>query len=210
VIATLLGYYGAGPNSQIKYALELNGPGTAVFNELRSLKSQIDSGYQRQQIEEKGLQDIFRNVRTYIFTRPDGMGAGHNYHIKTTGPLKITFLERMRDFVTNGTCKIRSIELVDEMKTVAREGDSIKAPGNMKDDRVLSASFAIHAWETGLRKMLMTQKRTREAEAARKRLSIVDQVQLFQQNQLAAFFDQKRRVRVAAARQAIRQTWRYR
>lgn len=210
VIATLLGYYGAGPNSQIKYALELNGPGTAVFNELRSLKSQIDSGYQRQQIEEKGLQDIFRNVRTYIFTRPDGMGAGHNYHIKTTGPLKITFLERMRDFVTNGTCRIRSLDLVDEMKTVAREGDSIKAPGNMKDDRVLSASFAIHAWETGIRKSLMTQKRTREAEAARKRLSIVDQVQLFQQNQLAAFFDQKRRVRVQQQRMAIKQAWRFR
>lgn len=128
----------------------------------------------------------------------------------TTGPLKITYLERFRDFVTNGTCRLRSLDLVDEMKTVAREGDSIKAPGTMKDDRVLSSAFAIHVWETGLRRMLMTARRTRDAEAARKRLSIVDQVQLYNTNQLGAFFDQKRRIRVAAQRAAIRQAWRYR
>lgn len=210
VIAALLGWYGGGANAVIKYGLELNGPGGAVFTALRELKAVIDSGIQRQDFEERGLQNIFRNVRSYLYTRVDGMGAGLNYHIKTTGPLKITFLERFRDFVTNETCRLRSLELVDEMKTVAREGDSIKAPGTMKDDRVLSSAFAVHVWETGLRRMLMTQRRTREAEAARKRLSIVDQVQLYNTNQLGAFFQQKQRLRVQAQRAALKQTWRYR
>lgn len=210
VIASLLGWYGSGPNAIVKYALELNGPGTAVFNELKALRSLIDSGIQRQQIEEKGLQDIFRNVRTYVYTRADSMSVGQNFHIKTTGPLKITFLERFRDFMTNGTCRLRSIDLVDEMKSVAREGDSIRAPGNMKDDRVLSASFAIHVWETGLRKLLMTQRRTRDAEAAKKRLSIVDQVALYNNNQLNTFFAQKHRIRVEQQRAMIKQAWRYR
>lgn len=210
VIASLLGWYGGGPNAQIRYGLELNGPGTATFNALKELKALIESGMQKQEIEERGLQNIFRNVRTYVYARADSMNVGQSFHIKTTGPLKITFLERFRDFVTNGTCRLRSADLVDEMKNVAREGDTIAAPGTMKDDRVLSSSFAVHVWESGLRRMLMTQKRTREAEAARKRLSIVDQVALYNSNQLGNFFEQKRRVRVQQQRMAVRQTWRYR
>ena len=33
VIASIMGWYGSGANSQVKYALELNGPGTAVVTE---------------------------------------------------------------------------------------------------------------------------------------------------------------------------------
>ena len=36
IIACLMGWYGSGANSAIKYALEINGPGAAVFTELRS------------------------------------------------------------------------------------------------------------------------------------------------------------------------------
>lgn len=210
VIAALLGWYGGGPNALIRYGLELNGPGTATFNALKELKALIESGIQKQEMEERGLQNIFRNVRTYVYSRADSMSVGASYHIKTTGPLKITFLERMRDFVTNGTCRVRSVDLVGEMKSVAREGDTIAAPGGMKDDRVLSSAFALHVWESGLRRALMSQKRTREAEAARKRLSIVDQVALYNSNQLGNFFEQKRRVRVQQQRMAVRQAWRYR
>lgn len=210
VVASLLGWYGSEPNSQIKYALELNGPGNAVFNELKGLRQQFSTGYRQQQVEEKGLKNIFRNVRTFVWNRPDSMGAGQNYHIKTSGPIKVTFMERLRDFVSNGTFHIHSAELVEEMKTVSREGDSIGAPGSMKDDRVLAAAFAVHVWETGERKVLVAQHRTRDAEMARKRLSIVDQAQLFHQNQLQSFFDQKRRVATQQMRMAVKQSWRYR
>lgn len=209
VVASLLGWYGSN-NAQIRYALELNGPGTAVFSELRSLRHQIETGYQAKAIEEKGLKDVFRNVRTYIYNRPDAIGVGKNFHLKVTGQLKITLLERMRDFVVNNKFRIRSLSLVDEMKTIAREGDSIKAPGTMKDDRVLAASFAVHCWETGPRKQLIAQNRTREAEHARKRLTITDQVYLFQQNQLSNFFAQKRTVRLQQQRLNVKHSWRYR
>ena len=207
VIASLLGWYGSG-NASVRYALELNGPGSAVFNELRSLKHQLETGYNRQQLEERGLRDIFRNVRTYIYSRADAIGQGTNLHIKTTGNLKITFLERMRDFVSSAKFRIRSMELVEEMKTIARDGDSIKAPGSMKDDRVLAASFAVHCWETGPLKMLQTQNKTRQLEQARQRTTIADQVALFQQNHLNRFFEQKRQVRLVAQRQATKFAWR--
>lgn len=209
VIASLMGWYGAG-RAEIKYALELNGPGTAVFNELRALKHQIDAGYQHKEITERGLQDVFRNVRTYIYSRPDSLQGGMALHLKTTQALKVTFMERLRDYITSKQVRVRSIELINEMRTIAREGDSIKAPGSMKDDRVLAAAFAIHCWELGPRKRLITQRLTRDAVAAQKRLSLVDQVALFNQNTLAAFFRQKRVVRAAQHKLATRNTWRYR
>lgn len=211
VLASIMGWYGQGANSQVKYALELNGPGTAVFTELRSLKHQIEShSYLDNQIAERGLKDIFRNVKSYIYSRIDAIQGGFNLHIKTTAALKITFMERLRDNVSNGKLRVRSMDLVEEMKTIAREGDTIKAPGSMKDDRVLAAAFMVHCWESGPRRILMAANRTRESEAARQRLTIVDQVNLYQSNQLQHFFAQKNRARVAARRQQVQRSWRSR
>jgi hypothetical protein len=151
VIASLLGWYGSG-DCQCRYVLELNGPGTPVFNELKSLKFQLENSYFGRTAEEKGLRDLFQNVRTYIYTRPDGMTSGQNWHFKTNSNLKVMIMERLRDFVSNGAFRIRSYGLVEEMKTIAREGDSISAPQSMRDDLVLAAGFAVHYWETSIRK----------------------------------------------------------
>lgn len=207
VLASLMGWYGYG-NNEVRYILELNGPGGAVFNELRSLRSKIDSGYRYKEFDERNLRDVFRNVKTYIYTRPDSMGAGANYHLVTNTRLKIIMLERLRDSVASGSAHIRSQALVEEMKTIAREGDSIGAPSGMKDDRVLAAAFAVHCWEEKARRQLLMRKATREAEVARKQLSIINQVALFQRNQLQAFFDTKRVSRQADWRYNTRMAWR--
>lgn len=211
VIASLMGWYGAGPNAQVKYALELNGPGTAVFTELRSLKHQIESrSYMEAAFQEKGLKDVFRNVRTYLYTRADALQGGLSLHIKTTAALKVTFMERLRDNVVSGKFRVRSMDLVDEMRTIARDGDTIKAPGSMKDDRVLAAAFAVHCWESGPRRILMGGNRTRKAEENRQILTIRSQMELYQTNQLQAFFDSKRRARVSEQRAMMHRAWRYR
>lgn len=211
ILASLMGWYGSGVNSQVKYALELNGPGTAVFTELRSLRHQIEShSYLENAVQERGLKDVFRNVKTYLYTRADAIAGGFNFHLKTTSALKITFMERLRDHVSNGKFRVRSMDLIEEMKTIAREGDTIKAPGSMKDDRVLAASFAVHCWEHGPRKLLMGMNRTRDVELARKHITIKSQIDLYQSNQLQYFFAAKRRVRVNAQTQAAKRAWRFR
>lgn len=207
VIASLLGWYGGG-NNEVRYILELNGPGTAVFNELRSLKFQIENSYNQKEYDERGLRDIFRNVRTYIYSRPDSLGAGYNYHFVTTTRQKVTILERMRDFVANGSARFRSLDTVDEMKLIKREGDSIGAPSGMKDDRVLASALAIHCWEERVRRQLISGRRTREAEIAKKRASVVDQAALFNKNTLTAFFDQKQKVRTNELLFLARNNWR--
>lgn len=208
VIASLLGWYGQN-NNEVRYILELNGPGTAVFNELRSLRFQIDNAYQIKEYEDRGLQDIFRNVRTYIYTRPDSLGAGYNYHFVTTTRQKVTILERTRDFIANGMARFRSLSTIEEMNTIKRDGDSIGAPSGMQDDRVLAAALAVHCWEEKVRRGLIANRRTREADAARKRINPVDQVNLFHKNMFSMFFEQKQRARTQDLLMHARNTWRY-
>lgn len=206
VIASLLGWYGGG-QAEARYILELNGPGTAVFNELRSLRHQIDNAYNLKEFEERGLRDVFRNVKTYIYQRSDSLVGGSAYHFKTTAQTKINIMERLRDFVSNGMLHVRSISTIEEMKSVVREGDSIKG---RNDDRTVALALAVHCWEEKTRRQLVVQRRTREAEVAKKQLGTANRVLLFQQNQLQAFFAKKRMTRAQANAQALRARWRYR
>ena len=208
VIAALLGWYGQG-RAEIRYILELNGPGTAVFNELKNLKGKIEAMRSSIEVQEKGISDVFKNVKTYIYQRPDSMGAGFNFHWVTNISRKVTIMERLRDFISNGKLRVRSGALVEEMKAVSREGDTIKAPDSMKDDRTIALALATYYWETKVMMPLISQRRTRESEEARRRLSIVDQVSLFNQNHLEDYFRSKRMSRVGAHQQMMRNQWRY-
>jgi hypothetical protein len=191
----------------VRYILELNGPGQAVLDEMKSVKYQVENGYQFKTLEEKGLRNIFRNVTSYIYSRVDAIGQGHNYHFKTQTQSKILIMERFRDSVSSDKLHLRSIDLVNEMRTMARDGDKIA--GSKKDDRVIAAALANYYWETKIRRDLIARKMTRESEAARKRLSITDQVALFNQSHLDQFFAEKRAVRVQNMRQMQKTRWRY-
>lgn len=209
VVAALLGWYGEGHN-EIRYIMELNGPGNAVFNALKDLQVYLRIGHQMREVQEKGLTDIFKNVQTYIYTRSDSMSAGHNYHWVSNQGRKVMIMETLRDYVSNGTFRIRSAELIKEMNSVSRDGDSIEAPGSKKDDKVVAAAMAVQCWLEKVKTSLMAAKRTRDAEAAKKMLSIKDQVQLFNQNHLEMFFSQKRSARYQQQALMRHRGWRYR
>jgi len=98
------------------------------------------------------------------------------------------------------------------MQRVARDGDTIKANGTGdagKDDRTLAAALTAHNWEIKMRRQLIVQKRSREAEKVKKMRSVVDQTQMFNQNMMSAFMGQKQQSRIAQQRLAMKNTWRY-
>jgi len=206
-LAALLGWYGASPRAECRYILELNGPGTSVFLEIKALKFYIENTVPKPS-DSHSLQDIFRNVKTYIYTRPDSMGAGYNYHWLTNTRLKITIMEQLRDIASNGKLKIRSMDLIEELRSISREGDSIGAPQSMRDDRAIAMALANYFWATKIRQAMVGQRRTRAAEESRQRLSIVDQVTLFNQNSLETFFAGKQAARRNDAIAAVRNSWR--
>lgn len=207
VLASIMGWYGFHPRNEVRYILELNGAGTAVWNELRSLKQQIDLGY-APLAEEGGLKNVFRNVQAYIDSRVDALGAGTNWHIKTSAQSKVADLETLRDFTSNGQLHVRSADLIDEMKTITREDNTIKGAGTKKDDRVLAVSFALRCWVHKLRPRLVAARQTREAVEARKKLVISDQVYLFNAHSLDQFFRAKTMDRLTQAAMQRKAMWR--
>jgi hypothetical protein len=208
VLSAIMGWYGAGEN-MVRYILELAGPGYAVFNALKDLQVYLRVGHKMKEVEEQGLSNVFQNVQAYIYQRADAMGPGFNYHWLASHDRKVMVMESLRDYVTNGTFRIRSSELIDEMNRVARQDDGgVEAPKSQRDDRVIAAALATYCWLQKDKQALMAQKRTREAEEAKSRLSIRDQVVLYNQNTLDTFFQQKQRERLNREIQQRRSSWR--
>lgn len=200
VIAALEAWYG-GERSEVYRIIEINGPGEATFRELQSLKQKIQHQYFGDTLKERGLTNIQRNVRNYFYQRTDSMSPGHALQFKTHHQLKVAIMERLRDHTHNGVLRIRSSATIDEMCDITRDGDSIGAEGSDHDDRPLALALACRQWEEGPRRKLMAAKRTREAEIARRRMTTVDMVKAFNDNQFGQFLagrDALRRAQINA------------
>lgn len=214
VIAAICGWYSGGSeggfNNSVQLILELNGPGEAVWNEFRSLKSLVEGPYLRQRAKDRGLGNIFSNVRNYIFTRSDSMSSGNAYHWRTTGALKVTIMERLRDFLNAETLIVRSIDALEEMKGVVRDGDTIGAEGWNRDDRTYSLAMAIRAWEEKLRRPLISGNRTKARDDETRRISAEDRFLAFNRHQLDAFMRLKRVGRMQQMTKARYESWRHR
>lgn len=203
VIASIAGWY---KNASV--IIEINGPGEAVLTEYRSLKHLVTSGHMRAAASERGLRDIFTNVRDYMYARTDSYSAGQALMWKTTSQLKVTIMERLRDFTNDGTLTLRSFEVLEEMKSIRREGDSIGAEGLNRDDRTYCLAMGIRAWEQSIRRGMSTQGRTKDHEDSIRRLSIKDQVGLFNKHALDTFLKGRQSERKREEAIMRRRAWR--
>ena len=199
VILGVAAWY-AGDRSEVYLMVELNGPGEAVWKEIRNTQTKIKMPYYAAKMQEKGLGDVFRNVRNYIYSRPDSMSAGRAWMWKTGEQQKETMMNQLQAATDNGTLVIRSMASLEEMRSVQREGGSIEATGSNKDDRVVTLAMAVVCWFERVRGKMMQARRTREFEHGKHNLSVVDRVKMFNQSQLDTFFAQK----TVARRQAVR------
>jgi hypothetical protein len=199
IILAIAAYYAKPMGSEVYLLVELNGPGMAVWDEIESTKRHINAGYQPREMDDKGLPNIFFNVRYYLYSRPDSLSAGKALMWKTSmagGPSgKVRVMERLRDFTDNGMLKIRSKETLEEMRSVTREGDSIAAQGSNKDDRVMSLALGIRCWEERVRRTLSVTQRTREREWARLKLTPEDKYKMFTSYQFQQFLGEKKLLR---------------
>jgi hypothetical protein len=199
IILAIAAYYAKPMGSEVFLLVELNGPGMAVWDEIESTRRHINAGYQPREMEDKGLPNIFFNVRNYLYSRPDSLSAGKALMWKTSmsgGPSgKVRVMERLRDFTDNGMLKIRSRETLEEMRSVTREGDSIAAQGSNKDDRVMSLALGIRCWEERVRRTMSVAQRTRDREWARLRLTPEDKYKMFTSYQFQKFLGEKNMLR---------------
>jgi len=206
---TLVGYYGSRPNSSVMMICELNGPGEEVWRQYRATKQIVQSGYLRQAAKERGIGDIFVNARNYVYSRSDSLIAGSNNVMwKTSQQNKVQIFEACRNYLHNCVLTVRSLDTVEEMRSITRDGDRIGAEGHNRDDRTFALALGIRAWDEHIRKGLIAGNRTKEAENAKLSLSIQDQYSLFFQNNIASFFKRKEAERRRQAAAELRLAWR--
>lgn len=213
VTLALAGWY-AGQSADVYLIVEQNGPGSAVWDEINHLKTHLPLGYQPREVSEKGLGDIFRNVRTYVNIRPDSLTGAKSLNWTTahgTGfNSKIRLMERCRDFTENGMLRVRSLSALEEMRSVTREGDAIGAAGSKKDDRVVSLALGVRCWEDRVRRNMTARNRTRQVEQARRTMTVSDMTAMYNHNMFQSFLAGKNAARVQQQRSASRHNWRYR
>jgi hypothetical protein len=155
VIAHLAGAY---KNSTLN--LEVNGPGQAVINELRNLKRMAAS---MGQANGASLMNVLAHMQNYIWRKNDTLGGVSNsIGWVTTGPSKERMLNYMKDYFERGMLKVKSMELIEEMKTITRQGGGIAASGRNKDDRVIATALACAAYAEQVQPRLIALRMTRE------------------------------------------------
>ena len=155
VIAHLAGAY---KNSTLN--LEINGPGQAVINEIRTLKRMAVSMGNKMGSD---LMDVLGNMSNYLWRRNDSLGGpSMSIGFLTTSSTKERMLSYMKDYFERTMMTVRSMDLLEEMKTIVREDGFIGAPGRAKDDRVIASGLACVAYAEQVQPRLIAAKITRE------------------------------------------------
>ena len=76
-----------------------------------------------------------------------------------------------RSYFERGMCEVRSLDLIEEMKTIRRDGGTISAPGRGKDDRVIAAALGAAAYAEQVQPRLIMAKITRNVSHAQEKLT---------------------------------------
>jgi hypothetical protein len=136
------------------YNIEVNGPGGAVIQEIDNLKRLAGKALLPGQ--SKTMMDVVRKMQEFLYVRPDSVTQRpQGKHTLTTANIKDSYMSMMRDNFERGVLEIHSRPMLDEMKSVIRDGIWIGAEGDGKDDRVIGGALATKAWNDSLRQRLI-------------------------------------------------------
>lgn len=134
VIAHLAGAYHGRLN------LELNGPGMAVFQEIWRLTPKAAT-------TDNALLNVVAGINHYLYSRPDSAsGASNSFHTITSERTKTMYMHAYRDAFERGMLRLKSQDLIMEMKSIRQDMGSIEAQGHGKDDLVIAAGLATLTW----------------------------------------------------------------
>jgi hypothetical protein len=115
----------------------------------------------------KDLMNVLGHMQNYMWRKNDNLGGITNsIGWLTTGPSKERMLNYMKDYFERGMMRVRSVDTIEEMKSIVRDGGSIQAGGRGKDDRVIATALASAAYAEQLWPRLVQMKITRENNRA--------------------------------------------
>ncbi len=165
IMLYLAGAYG--PN--IMMNLELNGPGMAVWQEMQSMTKLAHTPSMGMQAP---VRNILRNIRQYLYARPDSINKTFQFHTLSSTKVKEVFMNAFKDGFERNIIHVHSVDCLTEMKYVERRDGDLGAPGRGKDDRVIACGLATVAWKDHLQLRLAMIGHTRVQQAVAKDPSV--------------------------------------
>ncbi len=168
----------------------------------------VRNGYLRKAADDKGIANIFQNARLYIHQRSDSMSAGHVYQWVTNSQRKVQIMEGCRNYLHTGLLSVSSVEALEEMRTITRDGDTIGAENRNRDDRTFALALGVRGWDEKIRRQMIAGNRTKAAERAKLSLSIADQWDIFRKYKMEEFFKTKEHARSSLQMLQTRAGWR--
>jgi len=151
VLCHLGGYY-----KNIMAIVEVTGPGTAVFQEMQSLRRALAAVDSRTP-EGKDLRDCLSSMMYFLYKRPDSMRGDLAYQWKTNHENKHAMMTGLRDSFQLGRSIINSLPCLEEMKSIVNDKGSIYAEGSKKDDRVVAKGLSHEAWKRWIQPSLQAR-----------------------------------------------------
>ena len=126
---------------------------------------------------------------------------------KTSGQLKESIFNRLRDCFNSDILIIRSQSVIQEMHVIVRDGESIGAPGMKRDDRTMAMALGLRAWEDRLRKPMLSQGKTKQRDEEKRKVTPADKFAIFNRNQLDSMFKKAAMTRSIARQKAAYRAW---
>lgn len=148
VLAHICGWYG---NTMLN--LEMQGPGSAIFNELQHLKAKAAS--MQANDPRAGAFDVVGRIRDYLWKKQDSMFGSFAYQWQSNSREKVRMMSSFRSNWERGIIVLNDPITVQQMRNVRREGDKIGGEGRAKDDEVMAAAIGHIAWNDWLMVELM-------------------------------------------------------
>jgi hypothetical protein len=173
ILLDLCGWYG-----YARWIVEIDGPGEAVMTEFRHLRTLLDTGKLAGPWEEEEAQPSdgeaprrrprspLRNVRDYLYHRPDALTPTFNQQWKTTNINKPVIMTQLQDHFLMEHVVINSVMCLYEMRHLVRVDSQIEAEGTYKDDRPMAAAMGVRCWLDFERRELEAQGRSFDREQA--------------------------------------------
>lgn len=183
--------------------IEINGPGAVVMEEIRHLKQQIAYGRLRGAADDLQITNALDNARWFLFHRPDSPSGGYMFNTRTTDTVKAEVYGSFRDHYNTEALLVRSLPLLDEMRTLVQNEHKIEASGRNKDDRVFAGGLANQAWVKWVRQSMIIAQRTHSREMAKQRQEEGPQSNLVVNHIVTNYFAEKQQEKAEAYRRLM-------
>jgi hypothetical protein len=151
----------AGAYTDCMINVDVNGPGKVVMMEFEHVRELLNAEMNQNEVQARDWENALANARWFLFHRADSLGAGYQFNFQTTGSNKPELMHNMRGAFITRELVVRSIPLLEEMRTVVQDGDKIGAPesgaGGSKDDLVFATALAVRTWINWRRPEMLAQ-----------------------------------------------------